>query len=74
MHTHTPKNLPTLVSMAEITCRGISKSHVYDLVREGRFPAPAIRLGTRFTRWSASAVDEWFADPVRWMDSKGVAV
>jgi predicted DNA-binding transcriptional regulator AlpA len=56
------------VNLAEILNRGkFSKSHLYNLLKGGQFPEPALRVGPRFTRWSAAEVDAWFADPVGWM-------
>jgi len=57
-----------LYSQSDITALGsFSRSHLYNLVALGRFPAPALRLGPRFTRWSAAEVDAWFADPAAWI-------
>ena len=54
--------------VADITARGrFSKTHLYNLLARGQFPAPAVRDGPRFTRWRASDVDAWFADPAGWM-------
>lgn len=41
----------------------ISRAHLHALVREKRFPAPALRIGPRYTRWKASDVQAWLADP-----------
>ena len=48
---------------------GSSRAHFYDLVREGKFPAPAFRDGPRFTRWRASDVQAWLTDPQAWIDA-----
>lgn len=71
MSLYEPTIPASLISMAEITARGISKSHVYQLIRQGRFPQPTLRIGTRFTRWSAESINEWFADPAAWMKVRG---
>lgn len=39
---------------------GLSRSTLYDYIREGRFPAP-VRIGTRAVGWLASEVDAWIA-------------
>ena len=36
----------------------MKKSKLYDLVKQGQFPAP-VRLGPRSVRWKASAVRAW---------------
>ncbi len=56
------------VNLAEILNRGkFSKSHLYNLLKGRQFPEPVLRVGPRFTRWSAAEVDAWFADPVGWL-------
>ena len=39
---------------------GLSKSSVYAMLKESRFPEP-IRLGKRCTRWRMSDVQGWIA-------------
>ena len=46
----------------ELRC-GLSRSSIYDAVREGRFPAP-VRIGRRAVGWVASEVDAWLAAQV----------
>lgn len=58
-----------LYSVADIVRRGnFSRAHLYKLIARHQFPAPAIRIGTRFTRWGGE-VDIWFADPAGWIAS-----
>jgi len=40
---------------------GISKSTLYAMVADGRFPGP-IRVGTRAVRWRESDIDAWLAE------------
>ena len=57
-----------LYTQNDITARGaFSKSHLYNMISRGHFPAPALKMGPRFTRWSANAVDAWLADPAAWI-------
>ena len=59
-----------LYALPDILERGkFSKSHVYNMMARGHFPQPILRMGPRFTRWSANECDEWFADPVGWINS-----
>ena len=37
---------------------GISKTHLYRLVKEGKFPAP-IKLSEHVSAWDAELVDHW---------------
>jgi prophage regulatory protein len=43
---------------------GLSKSSLYALIRENRFPAP-VRLGARAVAWVRSEVKQWAAERVR---------
>ena len=36
----------------------MKKSKLYDLVKQGQFPAP-VRIGPRAVRWRLSAVQKW---------------
>jgi len=57
-----------LYTQRDITERcAFSKSHLYSLISRNHFPAPALRDGPRFTRWSASAVEAWLCDPAGWV-------
>jgi len=38
---------------------GISRSTLYRLIAEGRFPAPRRINGTRISVWLSSDVDQW---------------
>lgn len=42
---------------------GISKSHLYRLVNQGRFPHP-IKVSTRISAFLESEVDDWIRDRV----------
>ncbi len=39
---------------------GLSRTSIYRLMGEGRFPRPR-RIGARAVAWPASAIDEWKA-------------
>jgi predicted DNA-binding transcriptional regulator AlpA len=51
-----------LPGVKEIT--GLSKSSLYTLIGEKRFPAP-IRLGTRTVAWVRSEVRQWALERIR---------
>lgn len=40
---------------------GLSKTHLYRLIQQGKFPAPH-KLSERVSAWSEEAVDNWLAD------------
>lgn len=44
-----------------------SRSTIYKWIKQGRFPAPAVRLGPRFTRWRCRDISDWLADPEAWI-------
>jgi predicted DNA-binding transcriptional regulator AlpA len=57
-----------LCALPDILARGkFSKSHLYNLMARRHFPEPCLRMGPRFTRWSAEQVDQWFQDPAAWI-------
>ena len=45
--------LPTVIAFT-----GLSRSKIYALAAEGKFPA-AVRLSTKCSRWSSAAVRAW---------------
>ena len=55
--------LPQVLKLADC-----SRSHIWSLCKKHQFPEP-IRLGSRFTRWRASEVRLWLADPKKWADA-----
>lgn len=72
MHTkQVPSETPHGLLAAREVCQltGVSRAHWHSMVKEGRAPSPALRWGTRFTRWRASDVQKWLADPQAWLDA-----
>ena len=55
-----------------VTTAKISRAHLHAMVREKRFPAPALRIPPRYTRWKASDVQAWLADPQGFVDANEV--
>jgi prophage regulatory protein len=51
----------------------ISRAHLYNMLARGLFPKPVLRCGPRFTRWKASDVQAWLADPQGWIAANGKA-
>ena len=74
--TETPAFSPTgLMSAKEITKTvNISRAHLHNLVSRGLFPAPALRCGTRYTRWKAQDIMTWLDDPQSWLTANAPAV
>lgn len=66
-----PHNRASFTSLPDILERGkFSKSHLYNLMARGHFPQPTLRMGPRFTRWSAASVDQFFSDPAKWISDR----
>ena len=40
---------------------GLSRAHIYRLIKTGQFPAPIPLLSTRVVVWLASEIDAWIA-------------
>ena len=40
---------------------GFKRAHIYNLMREGKFPK-ALRLGVRAVGWDSLEIDQWIAD------------
>ena len=59
---------PGLMAAKEVTkTANISRAHLHSLVQRRQFPQPALRIGTRYTRWKACDVHAWLADPQSWI-------
>lgn len=57
-----PSQPDRLLRMPEVCRRvGLGKTMVYDLIREGRFPAP-YKISPFASRWSDLEVTAWIAD------------
>lgn len=46
-----------------ISLVGLSRSQIYQLIREKRFP-PAVALSERARGWSSSAINEWIVQKI----------
>lgn len=57
--SQSPGNPLALLDHKQVTAvTTLSRSKIYALVAEDKFPAP-IKLGLKCTRWRAGAVDDW---------------
>jgi prophage regulatory protein len=43
---------------------GFKRAHIYELVKEGKFPKP-IQLGVRAVGWDSAEIDQWILDRIR---------
>jgi prophage regulatory protein len=44
---------------------GLSRSTIYERIKEGTFPAP-IHLGPKAVGWRVADIDKWLADPLHY--------
>ncbi|MDE2982906.1 MAG: AlpA family transcriptional regulator [Gemmatimonadota bacterium] len=61
-----PKTIPPIrfVRLREVMARtGLSRSTIYILMAEGRFPTP-VPLGARSVGWIDSELEEWLRDRI----------
>jgi prophage regulatory protein len=64
METHmghdAPLNPPRqALRIAKVSAKtGVSKTHIYRLIKEGAFPKPA-KISERISIWDESALDDW---------------
>lgn len=40
---------------------GFKRAHIYNLIKEGKFPKP-LRLGVRAVGWDSVEIEQWIAD------------
>lgn len=64
----TTSNGPTehrILRRAEVEAKtGFKRAHIYNLMKEGRFPK-ALRLGVRAVGWDSAEIDQWISDRLR---------
>ncbi|KHN52936.1 transcriptional regulator [Dickeya fangzhongdai] len=62
-------NVPTperrILRRTEVEAKtGFKRAHIYNLMKEGRFPKPA-RLGIRAVGWDSVEIDQWINDRLK---------
>jgi prophage regulatory protein len=58
--------VPRLIRRTEVEKKtGLTRATLYDLVKQGKFPAQLNLTGTRCVAWDESAVDRWILDQLR---------
>ena len=50
--------LPDVIALV-----ALKKSSIYELIKQGRFPAP-VKLSARAVCWPSSAIDRWIAERI----------
>ena len=46
------------------TKSGFKRAHIYNLMKEGKFPK-ALRLGVRAVGWDSVEIEQWIADRLK---------
>ena len=56
-----PQYTDNMLALPRVMDRtGLSRSTIYAMIRDHRFPAP-IKVGTRAIRWRTSTIEQWIA-------------
>ncbi|KLN58421.1 AlpA family transcriptional regulator [Variovorax paradoxus] len=51
-----------ILRRAEVEAKtGFKRAHIYQLVKDGKFPKP-LRLGIRAVGWDSVEIEQWIAD------------
>lgn len=54
-----------ILRRAEVEAKtGFKRAHIYQLVKDGKFPKP-LRLGIRAVGWDSVEIEQWIADRLR---------
>ncbi|HHQ4823036.1 TPA: AlpA family transcriptional regulator [Pseudomonas aeruginosa] len=54
-----------ILRRAEVEAKtGFKRAHIYNLIKEGKFPKP-LRLGVRAIGWDSVEIDQWITDRLR---------
>lgn len=54
--------MPNLLRIKDVLARtGLSRSTMYAMITDGRFPAP-VKLSVRCAAWPSDKVDAWIAE------------
>lgn len=54
-----------ILRIAEVEARtGFKRAHIYNLMREGKFPSSK-PLGVRAVGWDSTEIDTWIADRLK---------
>ena len=63
--TQTIQQEPAILGRKQVeACTGLSRSTIYQYVKDGAFPKP-VPVGPRAVGWLESEVSEWIAERVR---------
>ena len=60
----SPQQLQLFIRLPEVRQKvGMSKSHIYDLITQDKFPK-AVKVSPRISCWVAAEVDQWVQERI----------
>jgi prophage regulatory protein len=60
----SPQQLQLFIRLPEVRQKvGMSKSHIYDLISQDKFPKP-VKVSSRISCWVAAEVDQWVQERI----------
>jgi len=60
----SPQQLQLFIRLPAVLQKvGMSKSHIYDLISQDKFPKP-VKVSSRISCWVAAEVDQWVQERI----------
>ena len=60
----SPQQLQLFIRLPEVRQKvGMSKSHIYDLIAQDKFPKP-VKVSSRISCWVAAEVEQWIQEQI----------
>ena len=60
-----PPNERRILRLDEVEAKsGFQRAHIYNLMKEGKFPR-ALRLGIRAVGWDSAEIDDWITERLK---------
>ena len=60
----SPQQLQLFIRLPEVRQKvGMSKSYIYDLIAQDKFPKP-VKVSSRISCWVAAEVDQWVQEQI----------
>jgi len=60
----SPQQLQLFIRLPEVRQKvGMSKSYIYDLIAQGKFPKP-VKVSSRISCWVAAEVEQWIQEQI----------
>jgi prophage regulatory protein len=60
----SPQQLQLFIRLPEVRQKvGMSKSHIYDLITQDKFPKP-VKVSSRISCWVTAEVEQWVQEQI----------